>query len=162
MRILNRLRVPAVLFFLSLFLLTGCSEKDRTENNIIEHKYTFSGENELWTADLKEEGKEYHTEDEYGLHYSSECSEVCTITYKNDVSELSDAKKLKISYENSTGGGSLSTERVTRKTYTIQSSGRTHSTQSFSANSDFIKQDETILVMVELDGDIQTFELVCE
>ena len=143
---MERITMTAGLILIMLSLLMGCSETDT-----IIHNYTFVGENELWTATLKVDGTERFTEDEEGrMQYESECKDDFTLTYKNHISDLSSAKKLKISYKCSVGGGAISTESPHEKSYRIQG----------ASNGAMIRQDETILVTIDLDGEIQTFELL--
>lgn len=92
------------LLLLTLLLVTsGCSNKE-----IIEHHYTYSGENESWHVEYRVDNIITFTEGNGKLDTTSEKDKLLTATYKKNLSDLSEVKNLRISYEYSHGGGSLS------------------------------------------------------
>ena len=132
-----------------LFIIVGCSNKE-----VIKHNYTYKGENEFWTAEYKVNGTGAFTEKDNKTSYESKCSDVFTVTYKKDLSELSSVKNLEISYESSAGGGEIT------KDYDDGSSPQeTYTMNSGSTNGAIENKDEVIKVIINLDGKIQTIDL---
>ena len=133
-----------------LLIITACSNKE-----VIKHNYIYKGENELWTAEYKMNGTGTFTEKSDKTAYESESNTTFTITYKNNISELSSVKHLEISYESTAGGGNLTSNfdnnnPLNQKTYILKGGGRGTSIE---------RKDETIKVNITLDGKIQTIEL---
>ncbi|MDF2511139.1 MAG: hypothetical protein K0S04_1005 [Herbinix sp.] len=143
-------KMMCIIFFIMLTLLTACAEKD-----VIDHNYTFEGENEEWSANFKVTGKTIFTRTDGILASKTESNEVLTVTYRGELSDLSTIKHLEISYKTSAGGGSISNnynedEIITNKTFTLKSGGK---------NGAIINEDEVIEVTVDIDGNKQIVEL---
>lgn len=139
----------SLLIIMVILIITGCSNRE-----VIKHNYTYKGENEFWTAEYKVDGTGTFTEKDNKTSYESKSSEVLTVTYKRDLSELSSVKHLEISYKSSAQAGKITEDyddgSSLKKTYTINSS---------STNGAIENKDEVIKVTINLDGNIQTFEL---
>lgn len=142
-------KVRGILIIILLFIIVGCSNQ-----KVIRHNYTYKGENELWTAEYKVNGTGIFTEKDNKTSYESSSNDILTVTYKNDISELSSVKHLEISYRSSAGGGGITEDynegSTAEKTYTIKSGGTGGAIEN---------KDEIIKVIINLDGKIQTIEL---
>lgn len=145
-------KAAIILLAIMLFILAGCTNKE-----VINHNYTFKGENELWTTEYKVNGTGIFTKIDGKLHYESYCDNILTISYKKDLSDLSVVKHLEISYESNTGGGKLTEDfddgPPYEKTYTFKSGGK---------NVAIPDKDETIKVTINIDGKTQVLELKSE
>lgn len=137
------------MIIMTILVMTGCSNKE-----VIKHDYTYRGENESWTAEYKVNGIVTFTKENNVTKCNTEANKVFTVTYKNDISELSSVKNVEISYKSSASGGKITYDSdedgSLEKTYTMQSSGR---------NVAIEKEDEVIEVTINIDGNIETFEL---
>jgi hypothetical protein len=138
-----------VLITVILLIITGCSRKEE-----IRHNYIYKGENELWSAELKVNGKSTFTEKSGKTEYDSSSEKLFIVTYKKDLTQLSSVKHLEISYETSAGGGKVTVDFTdgppSKKTYTMNSGSRGGAIEN---------KDEVIKVTINLDGKIQTVEL---
>lgn len=141
--------IPTLLILL-IILSSACTNKE-----VFYYNYTFTGENENWTAESHVTAKDTFTKE--GNNYTNferTSSRSLTITYKNDLSDLSSAKYVEISYKSSAGGGkqvynSAEGYRVDTKTFKFSSSG----------NGAIENEDEVIFVTITIDGKIETIEL---
>ena len=128
---------------------TGCSKKD-----VINYNYIFKGENESWVAEYSINGTQEFIEKDGSSNFKSECQKEFSITYKNDISELASIKNIVISYTSSTSKGEIVEDykdgTQPEKTYKIQSS---------STGGAIENKDDIIEVTVNIDGNIETFEL---
>ncbi|MFT8352800.1 hypothetical protein [Clostridium saccharoperbutylacetonicum] len=59
----------------------GCSNKKI-------HTYDYRGENEFWAGEYKVSGRTIFTEKDNKATYEGNGSEIFTVTYKRDISEL--------------------------------------------------------------------------
>lgn len=132
-----------------LFIIVGCSNQ-----KVSKHNYTYRGENEFWTAEYKVNGIDTITEKDNKISRQSKVSNVLTVTYKKDLSELYSVKHLEIYYKSSVGGGKkiedYEGDSSKEKTYILNSG---------STNGEIENKDEVIEVTINLDGKIQTIEL---
>lgn len=142
-------KIISFMIILTMLVITGCSNKE-----VIKHDYTYKGENESWTAEYKVNGETTFIEKNNVTKCDNEANKVLTVTYKNDISELSSVKNIEISYKSSASAGNISSnyddEDSVKKTYTMQSS---------SKNGAIEKQDEVIEVTINIDGNIEVLEL---
>jgi hypothetical protein len=142
-------KATVILIAIMLFIIVGCSNQKVTK-----HNYTYEGENEFWTAEYKVTGTETVTEKDNKISCESKSNNLFIVTYKKDVSELSSVKHLEISYKSSVGGGKSTADfdddSPKRKTYTMSSG---------STNGSIENKDEVIEVTIDIDGELQTFEL---
>jgi len=143
-------KIAVVLLAIMLLLLSGSSYKEFTRYN-----YFYKGESALWTAEYAVTGTGTWTEENNRLHYGNDIKEVLTVTYKNDVSELSGANNLKIEYDVGAGGGSLneyydSNNHLTKRTFKMQGGGK---------NISVPLKDSIVHVKVTLDNNVQSLEL---
>ncbi|MGL5694009.1 MAG: hypothetical protein ACRCXA_08020 [Peptostreptococcaceae bacterium] len=137
-----------ILIIFILLMTTGCLNKD-----VVRHEYTFKGESESWRAEFKLSAKEIF-KDNNKVKYTSTCDKLLTVTYKNDLSELDQVKRIEISYETGTSGGS------TKEDY--DNEVRPHKVyyhSSSSTNGSIEKKDEIIKVTINVDGNIETMEI---
>lgn len=142
-------KITSILIVIIILIITGCSNK-----KVINHNYTYKGENELWTVEYKVNGKSTVTERDGKTDYESNAEKILTVSFKKNLSELSSVKHLAISFKSSAGSGSLNEDFdgnfPIKKTYTLKS----------SSNGGAIEvKDETIKVNINLDGRAQTIEL---
>lgn len=148
------MRKSKLIFILLLSLnitlfYTGCFKKNNTN-----HKYTFIGESKNWTANyeiIDESDSLNKDNSNNGTKYLS----IFTITYKEDISELSSVKKLSYSFESNAGKGEHEipfeqppTEKVFKHRSEIEG--------VMPDKSDVIK------VKVTLDDKTETFDLKCK
>jgi hypothetical protein len=142
-------KVASILIVIMIFIIAGCSNKE-----IIKHNYTYTGQNEFWSAEYKVNGTGIFTEKNGKTEYQSNSDNTLTVTYKKGLAELSSVKHLQISYESSAGSGSINLEfkdtPPNEKTYTHKSSSKGGAIE---------KKDEIIKVNITLDGKTQTIEL---
>lgn len=142
-------KATVILISIMLFMIVGCSNQE-----VIKHNYTYKGENEFWIAEYKVNGTGTFTKKDNKTSYESKCSEVFTVTYKKDLSELSSLKHIEISYKSSARGGKITEDyddgSSPQKTYTMNSGGTGGAIEN---------KDEVIEVTINLDGNIQTIEL---
>ncbi|MHC1719674.1 MAG: hypothetical protein AB9844_03100 [Clostridiaceae bacterium] len=133
---------------LMVLVITGCSGKDTKV-----YKYTFTGENELWSGDYKVDGKVTFYKEDGTLKCVSSHVNVLTVTCKKDISELAGVKDLSIEYDTTAGGGKLTEHYDTppdRKVFTFKDNGN----GAFVTNKDAI-----IKVTITVDGKSQLLEL---
>lgn len=138
------------IILLILLAVIGCSKKD-----VDKHNYIFKGENEFWSAEYVVNGTVTFTNKDGTLHAESESNEIFTVTYKKELSDLDSIKSLEISYESTTGGGKLTSEfnkdnPPIKKTFTMKSGSKGGAIED---------KDDVIKVKINIDGNIQTFEL---
>lgn len=143
-------RLVSILMLMVTLVISGCSNRE-----ISEYHYIYRGENDLWSAEYKVDATVtfFKRDDVLNAETYKEC--MLTVTYKEDISDLSKVKNLIISYTSSTGGGSLEeefdSEPPTENVYTLKSR---------STGSAIENEDETIQVTINIDGEIQTIELM--
>lgn len=139
-----------LLIILLLLFITGCANKQ-----VLFHNYTFSGENNLWSAVYKVNGSETFIEKDKVTDYSNMSKKIFTLKYKGKLEDLSSVKKLEFAYKTSARGETSTLEfddnnPLNKVTFVLKST---------SENSVIEKKDETIIVTVTVDGNTQTLEL---
>jgi len=148
-------KVIALLLILPIvFCFTGCSEEQLGKNNqAVRYQYVFKGENGDWYAEYRYNGEGRFTEERGHLGFEGWNTEEMFVLYKNNISELSDVRNLKISYQVDGGSGSLEMnsleDGLTKKFYGFHSGS---SGCSFNKN-------KPVVVTVALDGRSQSFQL---
>ncbi|MDS0525191.1 hypothetical protein NNC19_05815 [Clostridium sp. SHJSY1] len=142
-------KLGIILTTLMLFVIVGCT-KQKVEN----YNYNYRGENELWSAEYNVDGKSKITEKDGKINYYGDANYQLTVNYKKDLSELSSAKHLEISYRTGTKAGNLTQDfddnNPVERVYTLKSS---------STNGAIETKDDVIEVTINLDGNIQTIQL---
>ena len=142
-------KLISIIIIMTILVITGCSKKD-----IIKHNYTFKGENESWTAEYKINGTQTFIKEDTHTKFESEAQKELLITYKNDISELSSVKHIEISYKSTPSSGKIVEDYTDgnqpKKTYKFQSSSKGAAIEN---------QDDIIEVTVNIDGNIEVFEL---
>lgn len=142
-------KLGVILTTLMLLVMLGCT-KSKVEN----YNYNYKGENELWAAEYNVDGKSKITEKDGKINYYGDANYQLTVNYKKDLSQLSSAKHLEISYKTGTKAGNLIQDfddnNPVEKTYTLKSS---------STNGAVGRKDDVIEVTLNLDGKIQTIQL---
>jgi hypothetical protein len=140
------MRKNAFLFLtviLAMLSFSGCSDK------VIDYNNTFFGQTDRWKAEIKITGQGRFHQVGDTLQYDGHTDRKFTLTYLGDLKELSNVKKIVYSYKSSAGDGGGTEEYndspPSSKVFTLNS----------SSNGASETADETIHVIVELDG-IQT------
>lgn len=142
-------KIISSLILMTILVISGCTNRE-----VIEHHYTYFGENDLWSAECKIDATVELFKVDDVLNAKTYKERILTVAYKKDILDLYKVKKLNISYNTSTGGSSLEEEfddnSPTENTYTLKSS---------STGTAIENEDETIQVTINIDGQIQTIEL---
>jgi len=133
-------------------ILSGCKTKDNDETTI---NYTFKGENEFWDAEYIINGIEKFEKKNGILSYHNNTSNLLTVEYRGDLSDLNLVKEVDISYETSTNSGrSVDTynnkQPITSKEFKLKSEGE---------NTALPDENEIVTVEIKVDGVSQTLEL---
>jgi len=133
-------------------ILSGCKTKDNDETKI---NYTFKGENEFWDAKYTINGFEKFERKNGVLSYNNSFSNLLTVEYKGDLSDLNSVKEMEISYKTSkTSGKSVDTydtnQPITSKEFKLKSGGE---------NTALPDENEIVTVEIKVDGVSQTLEL---
>lgn len=125
-----------ILNWIIIFLVSGCS----ISNN---ETYIYKGENQNWNV-------------EYSIRFGPDNRDTAKrhlkISYKNDISELNKTKRLEYSYESSVASkkGTLEFDQPpNERIYTLNS----------SSNGAIERKDETIKVLITIDGKMELIEL---
>lgn len=138
-----------------MMTIGGCSSSDK---KVIKHDYLFKGENENWQAEYHLDATEVFYREDGILKYDNEAEKKLTISYKKDIAELASVKEVEISYKTRTGGGYLSEEYsgddfLEKGTFVLKSRGKGGALE---------KQDDIIKVEINLDGEVETIELITD
>lgn len=138
----------SVLLFLMIFV--SCSKKDITH-----YKYVYTGANDLWSAKYTVNETVTFTDNDGKLDVETEAQNELVLTYQGDLADLAPVKHMEISYDSTTEGGTRveefsDGESISTKVFTLTSGGK---------NGALHSKDDIITVTINLDGDIQTFEL---
>ncbi|MGE5702816.1 MAG: hypothetical protein ACM32O_09830 [Clostridia bacterium] len=136
-----------LIVLLGVFVLAGCNSIDTKK-----HNYTFRGESANWNAELTVEATEVF--DNKNKKYDTEQNITFMVTYKGDVSELANIKKIDYSYKaEGVGGSSMHDDIVTppkEKTFKLHSG---------SKGGALIHEDQVIQGTVTVDGITEHIEL---
>ena len=141
-----------IMFMLTLSLaavfLIGCSKNE-------EIHYEYKGESESWTAIYVVDATYTVKKVDNKNKYDGKESTILTLTYKGDVAELSDIKHLQYSFKSIIGSG------FSEVVFDVPPKEKVfiHKSQGGSIHT-FEMADETVEVSVDLDGVIETFDLV--
>lgn len=133
-------------------LLSGCKTKDNDETKI---NYTFKRENEFWDAKYTINGFEKFERKNGVFSYNNSFSNLLTVEYKGDLSDLNSVKEMEISYKTSKNSGKLvdtydTNQPITSKEFKLKSSGE---------NTALPDENEIVIVEIKVDGVSQTLEL---
>lgn len=139
---------------LIMIFISGCSNKNS-------NSLTFKGESEDWTAEYKVDNIDISINKDGNNVYTAD--KTLTVTYKNDLTDLSKVKMWEISYEVdrlSRSGAQSETRNdngspISNKTFVISIGG---------SIPDYIieDKDDVIKVSVNIDGKVQNLELKSE
>lgn len=118
------------------------------------YSYTYSGENDEWTAEYEITGAGEWTNTDDTLGYDGSYNTLLTISFKKDLTELPSVRHLIISYKLKNGGGTLDEayeeDRTVLSTYSLSS----------NSNSMYIyAKGDVFTVTINLDGTEQSIEL---
>lgn len=138
-------KIVVILIVIMLFSIVGCSNK-----KIYTYDYNYRGENEFWAGEYKVSGNAIFTEKDNKTSYEGNGSEIFTVTYKGDISELASVRHLEIYSEDTKLVYDLdSDESLRQKTFILK-----------SRSTDGVEpKKETVEVNINIDGKIQTIEL---
>jgi hypothetical protein len=130
--------------FAFLVVVSGCSI-----NDIVVRNYHLKGENNHWIAEYKGYSKGYfYKQDDGKLNYKGNVDEKLTLTYKGELSELSQVRKVGYSWIG--GGGTDGFDSPPdRKVFTWQSIGK----------GGVIAKDNVENITVILDDKSETLEM---
>ena len=85
----------AVFFIIIMVLFaSGCAKQ-----SVDKISYTYQGENGVWSAEMKLNATVIWTTKDGFTDHKSTCDRVLTVTYKNDISELSSVKDFVLGYD---------------------------------------------------------------
>jgi len=76
-------KIAITLIALLLLIVTGCSKKE-----VVNHNYTYKGENEFWNAEYTTNGSVTFEQKDDKLDVDTESNYVLTVTYKKELSSL--------------------------------------------------------------------------
>lgn len=144
------MKKAAIIFVtIMLFLVSGCAQ-----HRVDKINYTYQGENALWSAELKLNATVVWTTKDGYTDHEIECDRTLTVTYKNDISELSSAKDIIIGYDSG-----ISSSRMSGALDAFDRSGNTVTLTNRGGNSAMEIQESVITVTIQIDGNVQTFDL---
>ncbi len=137
---------------ISMLLFAGCNEDQDVKN----HSYTFRDENDLWEAEYKLEGSTvFFTNEKGALEAEDHFDDALIVAYKGKLQDLQDIRKVKISYDGASRGGSLNTEygekeHINSKVFKLLGGG----------SGAIPSEDDVIRVTIQIDdGETQNLEL---
>ena len=150
------LRRKHFLLFLVLFVIitfSGCGSKK--DKDIIKHSYIYKGENENWTGTYTLDATEVFETIDGVLTYDNQSNSSVLVTYKGELSKLSKARKVEITYNSSKNSGKIVNnydlnQPIFSKEFKMLSGGR---------GAALLKEDDIINIEINIDGTIDTFEL---
>lgn len=132
--------------FIFIFMLSGCSDK-----KVVKYNTVYKGDNTLWTAEYRVTGTGIFTKDEDGTHrYDNKIKYFFEADYQGDLEDLSSIKSIRISYSCSSNSGTCGGSSIGLGKFVIESG---------ESSGAVPRKDEKIKVTINIDGDIQTFEL---
>ncbi|MGO0058973.1 hypothetical protein ACTID9_02880 [Brevibacillus fluminis] len=138
-----------IMYLIMLLILTNCSSKETQK-----HVYSFYGESQHWSAELSVDAIEEFSKGDVGTNYNSEQTRKFTVTYKGDLSELSNIKKIEYSYQvEGVGGGAYQDDFAsppTQKVFTFESSDK---------GGAIIGENQVVKATVIVDGVKENLEL---
>lgn len=143
-------KIVSSLILMMILVISGCSNRE-----VIEHHYTYFGENDLWSAEYKVDSTVTVSKNKGKINSASNRDSIMTVTYKKALSDLEKIKDITISYDFVGGSYSLSShyeegESPSNNVFTLKSS---------DTGSVIENEDESISVTINIDGEIQTIEL---
>jgi hypothetical protein len=138
-------RIIVFIIIILLFTVLGASNPD-----IIRQNFTFFGENDSWSAVYTVNNMGWFSQTSRGLHYDTGGTNMLTITYKKDFSNLSSVKHFELKYETGSFLGSISGDGagLARKTFTFKNEGGSP-----------VREDAIFSVTINLDENVQTIIL---
>lgn len=143
-------KIVSSLILMTILVIAGCSNRE-----VIEHHYTYQGENDSWSAEYKLDSTVTVSKNKGKINSASNRDSVMTITYKKELSDLKEIKDMTISYEY-TGGSSAQSYHYD------EGASPTHNKfilKSSDTGSVIENEDESISVTININGEIQTIEL---
>jgi hypothetical protein len=129
-----------------MVILTGCSDV-----------YIYKGENENWTGEYRVIVTEEYKKKDDVVRYESNSEDAFNVTYKHKLSDLASVKKIEITYETKKTSGKLTQEFTD-----TPPKDRTFSMGGGSSGATLKKEDDTVKVTINIDGKIETFDLILE
>lgn len=152
------MRKLSYLFMITLVVfISGCSNNELKENEeVIEKHFIYTGENELWSAEYQLDAEMVFTKEEGRLKVDCYKEILMTVTYKEDLSTLSQVREIIINCNSLNKNMSLTQEYdenecPTNNTFTLKSRG---------SSATYEDQNTVIDVTITVDGKEQKFELL--
>lgn len=143
-------KIVSSLILMTILVISGCSNRE-----IIEHHYTYQGENDLWNAEYKVDSAVTVSKHRGKISSASNRDSVMTISYKKELSDLKKIKDMIISYEYA--GGSRA-----QSYHYDEGASPSHNKfilKSSDTGSVIENEGESTSVTIDIDGEIQTIEL---
>lgn len=133
------------MFIIFMIMITACGSNNNKE--VINHNYKFTGENDRWSGEYVATSSESFDNSSGTLKYDIYSDVLCKVTYKGELSELSNVKQIEISYKTNSSSGKLvnnysDNESITSKEFILE-----------SGESDVkLSKDEEIYIEINIDG----------
>ncbi len=139
--------IGLVLFGVAAFWITNDGSRE-----VIEHDYTFTGEDKNWKATFHIKGQEVFYVKDNVVQYESNYDTTFKLIYKGDLSDLSELNELQYGYVTP-----LSHFKATKHFDTP--SKRKVFVENGSGSGNIIRPEERIFVTVQWDAQIEKFTL---
>jgi hypothetical protein len=143
---MKRKSILIMIALIFALLFSGCGQHGR----IISHNMTFTGGNDKWKAEYKITGQGEFYQNGDTLDYRSNDDKVFTLTFRGDLTELSSVKHFSYTYTSSASGGGASLDAPPDKNALVSHS---------SGNGAVESKDETISVVINIDGKQTSFDM---
>jgi len=163
-------KTTLVMLVLIILLLIGCSNKE-----VNYHNYTYRGESKNWIGEFEVnttqtfpeiDKKPYHyaeLESRFTLtnidikpHYDTESEHIFTLTYKGEIEDLLEVQELQYSYEYLSKRSGDTIEKPNDKEIMYKEIIHIKNCEG----AQIISTDDVIKVIVEVDGNAETFVLI--
>jgi hypothetical protein len=118
--------------------------------DVIHHNLVYRGESDSWHAEYRVKGKWVFTEEAARTEFASYVDGVLTITYEQEVETAPKVEYLSIFYDLGPGNSHVKEyhDTIMKKNYRIE-----------RHNTSVPTQNTVMKISIDLDGDVETFEL---
>ncbi|GAA0606726.1 hypothetical protein GCM10009001_24970 [Virgibacillus siamensis] len=139
--------IGLAIFAAAVFWITNASNKD-----VIEHDYTFTGEDTKWKATFHIKGQDVFYEKDNVIQHESSYDTTFKLIYKGDLSDLSELNELQYGYKTS-----LTNTKSTKHFDTPPD--RKVFVENGTGSGNIIRPDDSVIVTVQWDAQIEKFTL---